>query len=91
MDYSIFLDRLKRWKISYSRLSRICQLSVSTISRYIARGERLPSDAIYAIAEELQLLPDEIALELLGIEPKPAKPQITDDDLIAMVAERIKT
>ncbi len=91
MDYSTFLDRLTRWKIDYTRLSKISQLSVSTISRHVSTGKRLPGEAIYAIAEELQLMPDEISLELLGIEPRTEKPKLSDNDLIEMITRRIKT
>lgn len=90
MDYSTFLDRMKRMRLAYRHISRITQLDVSTVARYIRGGKRLPGEAIFAIADELQLTPEEVALELLGIEPRNEKPNLSDDELIDMITRRLK-
>lgn len=90
MDYSTFLDRMKRMRLAYLHISRLTQLDASTIARYIRDGKRLPGEAIFAIADDLQLTPEEVALELLGIEPRKMRPSLTDDELIDEIARRVK-
>ena len=85
MDYSTFLDRMKRMRLAYRHISRITQLDVPTVARYIQGGKRLPGEAIFAIADELQLTGAEVAEELLGIKPRREEGTVTYSEIVDVI------
>jgi len=88
MDYTNLLIRMAKRKITRAHLCKLTGYSKASFSRWITKGERMPGEVIYQISQQLDMSPDEICEELLGINLD--KPKPTVDRLALAIASAIR-